>query len=403
MTRVSIESIFRNAGEIAAEIAANPRPWRLCLKLFIIILACGGAYGLTMGLAHSWLQSLSAGLKTPLLYILTLAVCLPTLHFIGLFLGSRFTFWQSMAVLLMGVAVNAALLFGFASISLFFLATGAGYRFLLFMHVLFFAVSGFAGLVSIHRTHKLLANSDGGGTGNASLLQAWMLLYMFVGTQMAFTLSPFVGRETAFYWFHHPDKNFYSYLWASFVERLDDHLPAEQAKALAFESTRAVLYALQERDFQALAAQIAPEDSLRIIPQSYSRESRVRDIHLNAAQLLEFSGKNLSIPMRQEYDRVSGKMIESSLPFATYYDQYLYDVDYAAALEAARYNEFSLGVQNKETIFAAYPKAIIVEVPVLLDRRRWRALRLVFAASPISDRPGALLPLRAIIHDQSAD
>jgi hypothetical protein len=44
------------------------------------------------------------------------------------------------------------------------------------------------------------------------LLFVWMLLFMFVGCQMAFIMSPYVGSESTFMLFTPSDKNFYTYL-----------------------------------------------------------------------------------------------------------------------------------------------------------------------------------------------
>ncbi|MBP7998882.1 MAG: hypothetical protein KA314_24210 [Chloroflexi bacterium] len=49
------------------------------------------------------------------------------------------------------------------------------------------------------------------------ILQLWMFLYMFVGSQMAYVLAPFVGRDSQFILFRMADDNFYTYLFQVIV------------------------------------------------------------------------------------------------------------------------------------------------------------------------------------------
>ncbi len=90
------------------------------------------------------------------------------------------------------------------------------------MHVLFFAFSGATGLFFIKRNFTILRelemaslpqqNTDVNTRSDARILTIWMLLYMFVGTQMAYILSPFIGTDSTFMLFNGSDNNFYTYL-----------------------------------------------------------------------------------------------------------------------------------------------------------------------------------------------
>src|SRR5262249_7137880 len=150
-------------------------------------------YGLTMGLYHSPLQGIVSAVKVPALFLLTLAICLPTLHFIGLLFGSAIRLGQSLVVLLAGMSLTAILLGAFAPISLLFLVSGSDYQWLLLMHVVIFAFCGAAGLYSVHRNYRAIRDINAPGTASLSdnVLKVWMFLYMFVGTQTAYVLSPF--------------------------------------------------------------------------------------------------------------------------------------------------------------------------------------------------------------------
>jgi hypothetical protein len=47
------------------------------------------------------------------------------------------------------------------------------------------------------------------GTFMKSMLQIWLLIYMFVGTQIAWSLRPFIGYLDEFVWFGKEPGNFY--------------------------------------------------------------------------------------------------------------------------------------------------------------------------------------------------
>jgi hypothetical protein len=91
------------------------------------------------------------------------------------------------------------------------------------MHVLTFSFCGAAGLYSIHRNFTILRQQSPEAEQRSPtnhVLQVWMLLYMFVGTQTAYLLSPFVNPRPEFILFHHTGGNFCSYLWAVLREVL---------------------------------------------------------------------------------------------------------------------------------------------------------------------------------------
>lgn len=401
--QVNLDSIFKNAKEITSEISQGSSVRSHVLRFLLIIFACGGIYGATMGLSHSWQQALSSAVKVPLLYLLTLLICIPTLHFIGLFLGSRITFLQSASVLLLGMAVNSALLLGFATISIFFFATGSSYRFLLLMHVAVFMIAGFAGLISIRRSFRQLsAQSEMPGIGRVNLLQVWMLLYMFVGTQMAYVLGPFVGKEPEFYMLHHARGNFYSYVWTTISERYGDRIEPEKARDLVSEPAALAIHALKYRDFARLSRFADEERGLKFILESVPRSSYDANLdpQFTPAKLADAAQKNESIPVYTNYNYELNRTETRSISFSEL-QQHFYSADFAAVVEQARFNEFSKGRENKDKLYAAYPGCIFVEYVVSGEKGTWKALRLVFSSPPGVERTGENWKLVAVIHDQA--
>jgi hypothetical protein len=153
-------------------------------------------YGFMTGLSHGWLQALSTAIKMPLLFLITMAFCLPALYFFALaLLGIRLSILQVTTVVLSGIGVTAFLLLGLSPVTLFFVLTSTNYPFFQLLAVIFVSISGFIGLYYllrgmtwVDRDQKLTMGSVG-----RALLGAWVLLYGFVGAQMTWRLSPLIG------------------------------------------------------------------------------------------------------------------------------------------------------------------------------------------------------------------
>ena len=89
---ITIESVFRSQEEITQEILDGVDLRIKVLDLCKTIIWASATYGFTMGIRHSFFQAFSSTAKVPFPFFATLAVCLPSLHFVGLLLGSRIRF-----------------------------------------------------------------------------------------------------------------------------------------------------------------------------------------------------------------------------------------------------------------------------------------------------------------------
>lgn len=181
----------------------------LCVTSVLSLMA----YGFTVGLAKSPLQALSSAVKMPVLFLLTLVFCLPSLYFFSLaLLRTPLSMIQVQAVVLAGVSVTAFLLLGLAPISLFFVLTSSHYPFFQLMAVLFVGGSAVIGVFFLWRGMTLVDLGSRGLHGRLGqrMLFLWFILYAFVGTQMTWRLSPFIGRpEDPFYLLKPTRDNFY--------------------------------------------------------------------------------------------------------------------------------------------------------------------------------------------------
>ena len=171
------------------------------------------AYGFMVGLSKSPVQALSAAVKMPILFLATMAFCLPALYFFSLaLLGTPLRMIQVLTIVLAGMGVTSFLLLGLAPITLFFVLTSTNYAFFQLLAVAFTGVSAWIGVYFIWRGMTLVdtARDDSTRTVGRRILMLWILLYAFVGTQMTWRLSPFVGRpEDPFYLVKPSRDNFY--------------------------------------------------------------------------------------------------------------------------------------------------------------------------------------------------
>lgn len=188
----------------------------ICSSLFFAI------YGAIIGSFHSWQQALSSAIKLPALYLITLIICFPTLYFFNILFGSRKTFGQHFAMLMTSVSVISVLLFSFAPITLFFLISTYNYQFFTLLNVAIFAITSFIGIKFLYQGMRLMTEEDiEGMETRMKVLRFWLLLYAFVGTQLAWTLRPFLGTPgTDFLLFRRLEGNFYLSVFQSIMHIL---------------------------------------------------------------------------------------------------------------------------------------------------------------------------------------
>ena len=192
-------------------------------SMLISSIAFFALYGAVMGSTHSLWQVLSSAVKLPLLFLATLMVCSPTLYFFNLIFGSNQSLSQNFALILSAITVTAVLLLSFAPVVLFFLLTTSHYQFFKLLNVGVFTVAGVVGVLFLSQGMVIVSASGREGADTRRIvLWLWVLLYAFVGSQMAWTLRPFIGTPSImeFELFRQLGGNFYADVFASIGEIL---------------------------------------------------------------------------------------------------------------------------------------------------------------------------------------
>ncbi|MFK7803884.1 MAG: actin-binding WH2 domain-containing protein [Anaerolineae bacterium] len=220
-----IETILRNRTHFFHEIRDGIGLSEKMRAMLVSSLIFFALYGGVMGSTHSLWQALSSAVKLPVMFLATLFICAPTLYFFNVLFGSNQSISQNIALILTAITVTAVLLLSFAPITLFFLLTTSQYQFFKLLNVVIFSASGMMGVVFLAQGMRIVASDRGGGQDGASsrrwVLRMWMFLYAFVGSQLAWTIRPFIGAPSIpFELFRQLGGNFYTNIFASIGEIL---------------------------------------------------------------------------------------------------------------------------------------------------------------------------------------
>ena len=217
-----IESILRNRMHFFTEIRDGVELSQKLRSMLISSLIFLALYGAIMGSSHSIWQALSSAVKIPVLFLATLFICAPTLYLFNILFGSNQSLLQNIALIMTAVTVTAAILIAFAPITLFFLLTTSQYQFFKLLNVGIFAIAGAMGVRFLAQGMRIVGEAGADGENSRrTVLRLWMLLYAFVGSQLAWTIRPFVGAPSIpFELFRQLGGNFYTNIFASIGEIL---------------------------------------------------------------------------------------------------------------------------------------------------------------------------------------
>lgn len=188
-------------GEVLALRAWTER-WRathFARDLTLIVLGAG-LFGAALGCWRDPWQAFYAGVKLPLILLLTATGNALLNVMLAPLLGLRITFRQSFLAILASFAMAAAILGAFSPLAAFViwnappLAEGANnsttHAAILLLLVV---VIAFAGIAANARLLQLLRSLAGGRAAAVRVLFAWLAVNLFFGSQLSWILRPFIG------------------------------------------------------------------------------------------------------------------------------------------------------------------------------------------------------------------
>lgn len=164
--------------------------------LLALALVCGVTYGALMGtfggvLGERAFQVLASALKVPLLLGATCALSLPSFFVLNTLFGLRDDFPKVLRALAASQAGLAIVLVALGPITLLWYVSSPDYRLAILFNGVMFAAASAGAQVVLQRAYRPLIARDRKHRG---LLRTWLALYVFVGTEMAWVLRPFIGN-----------------------------------------------------------------------------------------------------------------------------------------------------------------------------------------------------------------
>jgi hypothetical protein len=218
--------LLRDRHSFMADIGKNDRVKTKITALLFSSSIFFAVYGLIMGSFSTWMQAISSAVKLPVLYLMTMTICLPTLYFFNILFGSHKNFIQHLGVVISAVSSISVLLFSFAPVTLFFLISAPdNYHFFLLLNVVILGLTGFVGVKFLYDGMQLISEQEDedfeGKKNRTNLLKSWLFLYAFVGSQLGWTLRPFMGApDQPFQLFRQLEGNFYQSVLNSMMSLL---------------------------------------------------------------------------------------------------------------------------------------------------------------------------------------
>ena len=164
-------------------------------SLAVNVLVFGMIYGAVLGTfggvagERIW-QVIYAAVKVPMLLIVTFLIGLPSFFVLNTLLGLRRDFAEAIRALVATQAGLAIVLASLAPLTAVWYASSGSYAAALRFNLLMFALASFGAQGLLRGYYRPLIRRN---RRHRWMLWTWLVIYAFVGVQMAWTLRPFVG------------------------------------------------------------------------------------------------------------------------------------------------------------------------------------------------------------------
>jgi hypothetical protein len=190
-----MRALLFEADQVLRGRPAADRPGVLVARRAALAVFCGLLYGAVMGtfggLAgdRAW-QVVFSATKLPLLLAVVFLLSLPSFLVLNTLLGARNDLPDVLRALVSSQAGLTLILAALAPYTALWYASTTDYRQALLFNGGMFAVASAAAQLLLRRAYRPLVARN---PAHRWLLRVWLVLYMFVGIQMAWVLRPFIG------------------------------------------------------------------------------------------------------------------------------------------------------------------------------------------------------------------
>ena len=182
--------------EIRDGIHLSGKIWTLFVTSTIFL----AVYGAVLGSGHLYL-SVGAAIGLPFLFLGSLVTCIPVMYLLDVLTGSQRSLSQMIAVLLTSIGAAATVFFSFAPIMVVFRLTGTIPQFF-WLNVGILAMATLVGLIYMTQgiiQTAIVDTSHSLSRVNKRLHFLWMLLFLMVVTQMAWSMLGFFQKTGGFF------------------------------------------------------------------------------------------------------------------------------------------------------------------------------------------------------------
>ena len=190
-----------------ADSLLRAKPWAVedgytskkLAQLGVMVAAFGITYGAVMGsfggvLGERFLQVVYSAVKVPLLLLGTFVLSLPSFFVVNTLFGLRSDFSHSLRALLATQAGLTIILASFAPFTILWYASSSNYRGAILFNTLMFGCASLTAQWLLRQFYEPLIRRN---PRHRLLMRAWLVIYAFVGIQMAWVLRPFIGYPDA--------------------------------------------------------------------------------------------------------------------------------------------------------------------------------------------------------------
>ncbi len=191
---------LNNKDEFFDRIFHETKTWYRIWRLTLLFIGLTFLYGIVMGFYSGFLQAITAGIKVPVLFLLSLLICFPAFFVLQFILGSKMQLSHMTVIILSGFVLTGAIMVSFAPIIVLFVLTGGNYYFLQLLHIAVFVIAGIFGMKTVLDALKYSCEQKNVYPKiGVEIFKFWVVILAFVGIQLAWNMQPFLAEKTEGY------------------------------------------------------------------------------------------------------------------------------------------------------------------------------------------------------------